>query len=136
MRIKSRQTTISYASRKLIEPGGYFDGDAISDSLETTARGVELVNSQFVKLEHTKNNRASRDFSFSYDFKNVESALQYKFDAESHASEKPTGTLTIAVGDMIKTCEAGLTSLTSSISIMPASIRLTLSYSFVTGRFI
>ena len=134
MRIKSTDTTINYANRDLLTPGGYFDGDAISDTLETTAEAFESINSRYKNIEAHLNTHASRSFSFVVDFDGVEKAVQYKLAAEDHATLNPTGTLEITIGNTSRRYAAGLTSLTSNISLVSNAVRLVLTYSFMTGK--
>ena len=134
MKIKSTKTSILYAGREIISPGGYFDGDAISDSIETTAQAFELVGAAFKRMEHHLNNQATRTFSCVRDFDSIEGAVLYKLEAEEHATENPTGTLSITVGNSSRSYSAGLTSLTSNISLAPNAVRLVLVYAFMTGE--
>ena len=134
MRIKSTQTTVEYAGRILIQPGGYFDGDAISDSLETTAGSVDLVGGYYARIEKHLNNKSSRNFSFAYDFESVEDAVLFKLEAEEHAAGNQTGHLTIQVGNTMRTYAAGLTQLDSDVTLTANAVRLILRYSFITGE--
>ncbi len=134
MRIKSTTTTIEYASRILVQPGGYFDGDAISDSLETTVGSVELVGRYYAHIESHLNNKSTRNFSFAHDFENVEDAVLFKLAAEEHAANNQTGLLTIQVGNTLRTYTAGLTQLDSDVTLTANSVRLVLRYSFITGE--
>lgn len=141
MKIISTKTTIEYAGRILIQPGWRFDGDAISDSLETTAGSIDLVGSSYARIESHLNNKCSRNFSFSYDFESVEDAVLFKLLAEEHAAANQIGSLTIKVGDplhpdILRTYSAGLTQLDSDITIAASSVRLVLRYSFITGETI
>lgn len=134
MRIKSTKTTIEYAGRILIQPGQHFDGDAISDSLETTAGSIDLVGGYYARIESNLNNKASRNFSFARDFDNVEDAVLFKLDAEEHAAANQTGLLTIQVGETLRTYKAGLTQLDSDVTLQANSVRLVLRYAFITGE--
>lgn len=134
MRIKSTQTTVEYAGRILIQPGGYFDGDAISDSLETTAGSVDLVGGYYARIEKHLNNKSTRNFSFAYDFESVEDAVLFKLEAEEHAAGNQTGELTIQVGNTVRTYAAGLTQLDSDVTLTANAVRLILRYSFITGE--
>jgi hypothetical protein len=134
MKIKSTKTTIEYEGRILVAPGGYFDGDAISDSLSTSAQSINLVGSPYKHLEQYKNASVSRSISTVADFSDVESALKYKLGAEDHAALSMVGNLTIDVGDTQRTYKAALTQLDSSISLSPNSVRVVLRYDFITGK--
>ena len=134
MRIKSTQTTIEYASRMLMKPGWYFDGDAISDSLETTAGSVDMVGGYYARIESHLNNKNTRNFSFAHDFESVEDAVLFKLAAEEHAANNQTGHLTIQVGNTLRTYAAGLTQLDSDVTLTANSVRLVLRYSFITGE--
>ena len=134
MRIKSTQTTVEYAGRMLVQPSGYFDGDAISDSLETTAGSVDLVGGYYARIEKHLNNKSSRNFSFAYDFESVEDAVLFKLEAEEHAAANQTGHLTIQVGNTMRTYAAGLTQLDSDVTLTANAVRLILRYSFITGE--
>lgn len=136
MKIKSTQTTIEYAGRMLIQPGGYFDGDAISDSLETTSASVELVGRHYARIESHLNNKSTRNFSFVHDFKSVEDAVLFKLLAEEHAASNQKGDLSIQVGNTLRTYAAGLTQLDSDVTLAVSSVRLVLRYSFITGETI
>ena len=133
MKIKSQQTTISYAGRQLIQPGGYFDGAAFNDSFSTTTRSVELVGGQHVSLENHGNVEANRNFSFLYDFESVEDAFRFKIDAENHALQNPIGDLIINIDSLSVTLNAGLTQIDSDISLAANSVRLILRYAFITN---
>ena len=137
MKIKSTKTTIVYAGRTLVQPGGYFDGDAISDSLETTAQSVNMVNSPYARMEHYNNVKESSTLSFVHDFDNVEEAVLFKFEAQEHAANNATGRLVYAVGEddaqVVINYMAGLTRLDADISLSPNAIRVTLQYSFIAG---
>jgi hypothetical protein len=134
MKIKSTKTTIEYAGRILVQPGGYFDGDAIADSLDSSAQAVSLVKAPFKRIEQTENASASRSFSFVNDFDTVDEAIAFKLQAEEHGAQNLKGDLTISVGEnLLRTYEAGLTGLSSSISLAPSSVRVVLNYDFVTG---
>ena len=134
MRLKSSKTTIEYAGRILIQPGWHFDGDAISDSLATTAGSVDLVGRYYAHIESHLNNKSTRNLSFSHDFKSVEDAVLFKLSAEEHAASNQTGYLTIQVGDTLRTYAAGLTQLDSDVTLTANSVRLVLRYSFITGE--
>lgn len=136
MRIKSTQTTIEYEGRILIQPGGYFDGDAISDSLETTVGSVDLVGGYYARIEKHLNNKSMRNFSFAYDFSSVEDAVIFKLSAEEHAASNQTGHLSIQVGNTLRTYAAGLTQLDSDVTLAANSVRLVLRYSFITGEIV
>lgn len=133
MKIKTKQTSIIYAGRTLVQPGGYFEGDALSDSFSTTTKNVDLVGSTFTSLESYGNAQATRQYSFLFDFDNLEDAVLYKMSAEEHAAENQTGDLSVHVGSISRTYKAGLTQLDSEISLAVNSIRLILRYSFTTG---
>lgn len=133
MKLKSQKTTIEYAGRMLIQPGGAFDGDAISDSIETTANAIELVNSPYKQLEHYHNISASRSFSVVHDFDDAETAVLFKLEVEQFVVENPTGDLLIKVGDTVKTYEAALSQVGASVSLAPSSVRLVLRWDFTTG---
>ena len=134
MRIQSTETSIEYAGRNLVQPGGFFDGDAISDSLETTAQAVELVSSQFVRMEQHKNARTSSNLSFVQDFDNIEDAVLFKIESQEHATSNATGSLTYTVGSITRAYEAALTRLDADISLTPDAVRVTLTYSFIIGQ--
>ena len=134
MRIQSTKTSIEYAGRNLVQPGGFFDGDAISDSLETTAQAVELVSSQFVRMEHHQNARASSNLSFVHDFDNIEDAVLFKIESQEHATSNATGSLTYTVGTVVRNYEAALTRLDADISFAPDAVRVSLHYSFIIGK--
>lgn len=134
MRIQSTKTSIEYAGRNLVQPGGFFDGDAISDSLETTAQAVELVSSQFVRMEQHKNARTSSNLSFVQDFDNIEDAVLFKIERQEHATANATGRLTYAVGNITRAYDAALTRLDADISLTPDAVRVTLTYSFIIGQ--
>lgn len=136
MRIRSEQTTIEYAGRILVQPGGHFDGDALSSSLDTTTEGIALVDSPFVKIQNFKNAQATRNFSFAYDFDSVEDAYLFKLEAEEHAVNNPCGHLSVSVKNTIKTYKAGLTQISTDIYIVPDKIRVILKYEFITGGFV
>lgn len=116
-----------------MQPGEYFDGDAISDSLDTTAQAVSLVNAPFKHVTQFRNASSNRSFSFARDFASVEAAYMFKLESEEHAVEHATGDLTVKVGETVKTYNAALTRLDSAIRLTPSSVRLVLSYDFVTG---
>lgn len=135
MRIKSSKTTIEYAGRILVQPGGYFDGDAISDTLSTSAQAVALVKAPFKRMEQSANASVDRSFSFVSDFDSVEAAIQYKLEAEEHGAANMNGELTMSIGEnMLRTYEAALNSLDASISLSPSSVRVVLRYDFTTGE--
>ena len=135
MRIKSTKTTIEYAGRILMQPGGYFDGDAISDTLSTSAQAVALVKAPFKRMEQSANASVDRSFSFVRDFDSVEAAIQYKLEAEEHGAANMNGELTMSIGEnMLRTYEAALNSLDASISLSPSSVRVVLKYDFTTGE--
>ena len=135
MRIKSTKTTIEYAGRILVQPGGYFDGDAISDTLSTSAQAVALVKAPFKRMEQSANASVDRSFSFVSDFDSVEAAIQYKLEAEEHGAANMNGELTMSIGEnMLRTYEAALNSLDASISLSPSSVRVVLRYDFTTGE--
>jgi hypothetical protein len=134
MKIKSTKTTIEYAGRILIQPGWRFDGDAISDSLATTAGSVDLVGRYYAQIESHLNNKSTRNFSFVHDFKSVEDAVLFKLAAEEHAASNQTGQLTIQVDNTLRTYAAGLTQLDSDVTLTANSVRLVLRYSFITGE--
>lgn len=136
MRIKSTKTTIEYASRILIQPGWHFDGDAINDSLETTAGSVELVGRHYARIQSHLNNKSTRNFSFAHDFESVEDAVLFKLSAEEHAANNQIGHLSIQVGETLRTYAAGLTQLDSDITLTANSVRLVLRYAFITGETI
>lgn len=133
MKIKSTKTTIEYAGWMVILPSGAFDGEAISDTLDTTANAIELVNAPYKKMEHYYNISASRSYSVVHDFDSVEDALAYKVAAEDHATANPVGDLTIKIGDTVRTYEAALTQVGASVSLSPSSVRLILRWEFTTG---
>lgn len=133
MRIRSEQTSIKYAGRILVQPGGHFGGDAISSSLDTTTEGVALVDSPFVKIQHFKNARAARNFSFVYDFDSAEAAALFLLEVEEHAAANATGMLTITVGDTIRNFNAGLQRLDAELDLAVDAVRVTVRYSFITG---
>lgn len=137
MKIKSTKTTIVYAGRTLIQPGEFFDGDAISDSLETTAQSVNMVNATYARMEHYQNAKESSTLSFVRDFDNVEDAVLYKFEAQEHAANNATGRLVYGVGEgdtqVVINYMAGLTRLDADISLSPNAVRVTLRYSFIAG---
>lgn len=134
MKIQSTTTTIDYAGRNLVQPGGYFDGDAISDSLETTAQAVELVSSQFVRMEQHQNARTSSNLSFVQDFDNIEDAVLFKIESQEHATSNATGRLTYTVGNITRAYEAALARLDTAISLTSDAVRVTLNYSFIIGK--
>lgn len=135
MRIKSTKTTIEYAGRILVQSGGYFDGDAISDTLSTSAQAVALVKAPFKRMEQSANASVDRSFSFVSDFDSVEAAIQYKLEAEEHGAANMNGELTMSIGEnMLRTYEAALNSLDASISLTPSSVRVVLKYDFTTGE--
>lgn len=134
MRIKSKSTTIEYSGRLLLSPGGYFSGDALNDSISTTANSVELVGSTWASIEEHQNAKATRNFSFAYDFENFEAAYIFKLNAEEHAINNPSGFLSIQVGDILTTYKAGLSQLDSETTLTASSIRVVLSYTFLTGK--
>lgn len=134
MKIKSTKTTIEYAGRMLIQPGGFFGEEAVSDTLETTAQTVDLVNSPFKRLEEYQNVSVSRSFTIIRDYDSVEAAFVDKLEAETHAGRNSKGELTISVGSTTKKYDACLKQLDSNVSLHVNGIRLTLSYSFITGK--
>lgn len=134
MKLKSTKTTIEYAGRILVQPGGHFDGEAISDSLETTAGSVELVGSYYTRIESHLNNKVTRNLSFVHDFESVEDAVIFKLAAEEHAANNQIGHLTIQVGDTRRTYAAGLTQLDADVSLTTNSVRVVLRYSFISGE--
>lgn len=134
MKIKSTKTTIEYAGRILVSPGGYFNGEAVSDTLTTSAQAISLVNAKYKFLEQYKNASVSRVISTVADFSDVESALLYKLAAEDHAATNQVGELTITIGETQRTYKAALTQLDASISLAPASVRVVLSYDITTGK--
>lgn len=136
MKRQSTTTTIQYAGRTLIQPGGYFVREAVSSSLETTAQGVELVSSPFVRLEQHQNTRANRSYSFVHDFDSVEAAALFQLEAEEHAAANATGMLTITVGDTTRNYNAGLQRVDTELDLAVDAVRVTLRYSFITGAAI
>ena len=134
MRTKSTKTTIIYAGRTLVQPGGHFDGDSISSSLNTTASSYDLIGSTHSSIESHYNAKSSLNLSFVHDFESVEEALLFKLEVEDHAIANQTGELSIAVDESRRTYLAGLESIDSTFSLVTNAVRLVLQYSFILGK--
>lgn len=133
-RFKSQKTTINYAGRDLLAPGGKFadSGELFNIERQYTTQVVQAVGATSPVLDNFGNAQGAQTFSVSEDFRTVEGALMRAEELQRFCDATPLGTLVYQSGDRQFIMQAGLTGFRAAMTFPPRLVRMTFTYSFLT----
>lgn len=136
MRIKSKIITIEYAGQALLAPGEHISGQDYGGSRSFSTTAEDILNADTPTVRAYGNAQGSKTFDVCLDFSTEDEAIAEALTRLDFLEAHQTGTLTLTVGTVSRSWQAGVQSADWRISYTPDSVRLTLSYSFVLGGIV
>lgn len=134
MRQQSKQLTVIYAGRVLVAPGDYLSEDVHVFGLSLTTQADAVLGGERKVLHEHGNAEGRYEVATDVDLPTQEAAYELMLELSDFAEANPRGVLTVQVGAMSRSWQAGIGGIEAQWLVTPrGKVRLSVRWPFVLG---
>lgn len=133
-RMQSVGISATYAGEVILTEAQYLTSDNVALSRSFTTTSEPLVDAESPAIRAFGNAQGEYELEVQVDYGTKAEAMQALLERADFAEEHPTGVLELSVGGVVRSWQAGLSSVNGRLGVSPGGkMRLIFAYSFILG---